>query len=138
MRTVGDLFDAWLAHVDGRLEVATVIGYRSVVRQLRPLVGSRDLSSLTAADLDHLYRELLAGARSSQTVHRHHRVFHAALRQAVRWGWLSANPADAASPPRLRRKHDLPVATHPRRSRALVRIEFVPPVHPSSATCRFA
>jgi len=108
VRTVGDLFDAWLAHVDGRLEVATVIGYRSVVRQLRPLVGSRDLSSLTAADLDHLYRELLAGARSSQTVHRHHRVFHAALRQAVRWGWLSANPADAASPPRLRRRRIRP------------------------------
>jgi integrase len=108
MPTVGELFDAWLAHVDGRLEVATVIGYRSVVRQLRPLVGGRDLSALTVADLDGVYVELLAGPRSAQTVHRHHRVFHAALRQAVRWGWLASNPADAASPPRLRRRRVRP------------------------------
>ena len=35
-------------------------------------------------------------------------MLHAALRQAVRWGWLSSNPADAASPPRLRRRRIRP------------------------------
>src|SRR4051794_5605590 len=108
MHTVGDLFDAWLAHVDGRLEVATVMGYRSAVRQLRPIVGGRELPSLTAADLDAAYAELRRGGRSAQTVHRYHRVFHAALRQAVRWGWLTSNPAEAASPPRLRRRRIKP------------------------------
>jgi integrase len=107
VRTVGELFDAWLAHVDGRLEVATVIGYRSAVRQLRPIVGALKLGALTAADLDAAYAALRVD-RSAQTVHRYHRVVHAALRQAVRWGWLAANPAEAASPPRLRRRRIKP------------------------------
>jgi hypothetical protein len=80
MPTVAELFDAWLAHADGRLEVATVIGYRSACRQLCPLIGGRDVESLTAANLDGVYVELLRGGRSAHTVHRHHRVLHAALR----------------------------------------------------------
>ena len=52
MPIVAELFDAWLAHADGRLEVATVMGYRSVARQLRPLIGGRDVDSLTAAARD--------------------------------------------------------------------------------------
>ena len=108
MHTIAELFDAWLAHADGRLEVATMVGYRSVVRQLVPLVGARDVRQLTAADLDRLYGHLLAGGRSSRTVHRHHRVLHAALRQAVRWEWLSSNPADSSTPPPLRRRRIRP------------------------------
>lgn len=108
MPTVGELFDAWLAHVEGRLEVATVIGYRSAVRQLRPLVGGRDLQTLTVADLDQIYARLRGGGRRASTVHRYHRVFHAALRQAVRWGWLTTNPADSASPAPLRRRRIRP------------------------------
>src|SRR5438270_4803163 len=108
MPTVGDLFDAWLAHVTTRLEVATVISYRSVVRQLRPLVGARRLDDLTAAELDGVYVRLLEAGRSASTVHRHHRAMHAALRQAVRWGWLTANPADAATPPRVPRRRIRP------------------------------
>ena len=64
MPTVDELFDAWLVHVEGRLEVATVISYRSVVRQLRPLIGERQLSTVTAADLDALYRQLRAAGRA--------------------------------------------------------------------------
>jgi len=108
VRTVGELFDAWLGHAEVRLEVSTVIGYRSVVRQLRPIIGGCNLESLTSADIDGLYAELLDGGRSLQTVHRHHRVLHAALRQAVRWGWASSNAAEAASPPRVRRRRIRP------------------------------
>src|SRR4029077_16963419 len=71
--TVCELFEAWLAHAEGRLEVATMLGYRSVVRQLVPLVGDLDVRQLTAADLDQLYGQLLAGGRSPRTGHRAHR-----------------------------------------------------------------
>ena len=108
MRTVGELFDAWLAHVATRLEIATVISYRSVVRQLRPLIGDRPLEELTPAELDGVYVRLLDAGRAASTVHRHHRALHSALRQAVRWGWLSANPADAATPPRAPRRRIRP------------------------------
>lgn len=37
---------------------------------------------------------------SAQTVKHHHRVLHEALKQAVRWGLLAVNPADAVQPPK--------------------------------------
>src|SRR3954447_23146929 len=100
MRTVAELFEAWLAHADSRLEVATVLGYRSAVRQLVPLIGGLPLAELTVADLDRLCVELRGGGRAPATVDRYFRVLHAALRQGVRWGWLASNPADATSAPR--------------------------------------
>ena len=37
------------------------------------------------------------------TVVRIHALLHRALGQAVKWGWLTSNPASAASPPRPKR-----------------------------------
>lgn len=36
VHTVADLIEAWLAHSEGRLEGATMLGYRSAARQLVP------------------------------------------------------------------------------------------------------
>jgi integrase len=110
MRTVAELIDAWLVHADGRLEVATMVGYRSAARQLVPLIGAVALHELTTADLDRLCADLRAGGRAPSTVDRYYRVLHAALRQGVRWGWLAANPADATSAPRVRRRQIRPPA----------------------------
>jgi integrase len=63
--------------------------------------------SLTAVDIDDVYRHLLrAGGAEGRplaagTVHRVHVVSHRALTQAVRWEWVWLNPASAASPPRV-------------------------------------
>src|SRR5947209_15600378 len=104
MRTVAELLDAWLVHADDRLEVSTMLGYRSAVRQLVALIGAVPLAELASADLDRLCAALRAGGRSSSTVDRYYRVLHAALRHGVRRGVLASNPADATSPPRVRRR----------------------------------
>ena len=68
MRTVADLIDAWLVHADSRLEVATMVGYRSAVRQLLPLIGGVALAEPTTADVDHMCGELRAGGRAPSTL----------------------------------------------------------------------
>ena len=57
--------------------------------------------------LNALYGSLLTNGRvdgggglSPATVRRIHATLHRAFKDAVRWGYLLANPADAADPPR--------------------------------------
>jgi integrase len=76
---------------------------------IRPRIGTVRLRKLTAIDLDRFYAELRAsGGREGtplapRTVKRVHNIVRRALQQAVRWGWLSENPAVHASPPRTQR-----------------------------------
>ena len=44
------------------------------------------------------------GELSPNSVNRIHSVLRRALGQAVRWGWITTNPAAAASPPRVHRE----------------------------------
>ncbi|MGO8684266.1 MAG: tyrosine-type recombinase/integrase [Thermoleophilia bacterium] len=62
-----------------------------------------------------LYAYLLAEGRvrgqsglSPSSVRRVHAALHRALRDAVRWGRLTANPAAAADPPKTSAEHDEP------------------------------
>jgi len=77
-------------------------------RNLIPSLGDVRLDRLRADQLDaYYYRHLRTrGGRSGQplapaTIRRIHGILRRALQQGVRWGWLPANPAAAASPPRV-------------------------------------
>ncbi len=74
-----------------------------------PFIGTLQLQKLSGATLNGLYAKLAASGRkngkrglSPMTVHHVHSCLHRAFRDAVRWGRLVRNPADAADPPRLR------------------------------------
>jgi integrase len=108
--TVGDLLEAWLAHVEriGR-RPATVETYRTVIQaHLLPALGALRLRKLTAYDLGACYAsKAQVGGSARQkttglgpnTIRQHHALVSSALAQAVRWGWIDKNPAAAASPP---------------------------------------
>ena len=85
METVGDLLDRWLDHCDsiGR-SPTTMRNYRSIVeRAIRPELGAKRLSKLTAGDLDRLYAKLTAKGNEATTVRRVHALIGAALHSAV-------------------------------------------------------
>jgi integrase len=42
------------------------------------------------------------------TIRRVYVIIHAALEQAVKWGWIAVNPADASSPPKIRQPEIAP------------------------------
>jgi integrase len=104
METVGDLLDRWLDHCDsiGR-SPTTMRNYRSIVeRAIRPELGNKRLSKLTAGDLDKLYAKLTAKGNAATTVRRVHALIGAALHSAERWDLVDKNVARRADPPPVR------------------------------------
>ncbi len=71
-----------------------------------PQLGSVQLRHIDAGTLNTLYAALLANGRknyaggglSPRSVQDVHAIVHRALRDAVKWGRLVRNPADAADP----------------------------------------
>jgi integrase len=112
--TLGAWLDAWLDPAAPRrrpLRPTTLTTYRTYAdAYLRPRLGHRQLQSLTAGDLDRLYRELLtSGGRQGRplapkTVRHVHVLAHTCLAAAVRKGHLAHNPADRADPPSVPHK----------------------------------
>jgi integrase len=83
-----------------------VVHHRHLLdRYLLPRFGDIALDRLHPAEIDAFYAALRrpsqGGGLTPATVRRIHGVLRAALAQGVKWGWLSANPADRATPPRV-------------------------------------
>lgn len=76
------------------------ITFEIVRNYLEPAFGRRKLQSLTPSDIARQYgrwRDAGVGARTLAIIHAR---LHRALRQAVLWGHIARNPADAVEPPR--------------------------------------
>src|SRR6185437_11661305 len=109
-RTVGYLLDEWLAFRKEDWSPSTYIGAKSKVETwLKPNLGELPLRQLTPDRIDGLYRRMRTepngrGAKlSGASVRRTHAALSAACEQAVKWGWLAANPCKRASPGKARR-----------------------------------
>jgi integrase len=107
--TLGQLLDEWLEQAERDFSPKTVRETRGFIeRTIRPELGDVSLARLRPITLDRFYAKLVApgGGRagaglSPATVRRVHGIIRQALAQGVRWGWLGANPAASASPPRV-------------------------------------
>jgi integrase len=109
----------WLAATEPTVRPATHYSYaRNVRLHVLPYVGGVPLASIDAETLNGLYARLLACGRKDQaagkglsprSVHYVHTIMHRMFKDAVRWGRLARNPADAADPPKataaIKHKH---------------------------------
>lgn len=106
--TVTELLDRWVRAREPEWSPKTTLENRRQIRlKIVPNIGSRRISKVRAADLDVLYAQLRkkggekGGPLSPASVRRIHVIMHAALGQAVKWGLIAVNPADAATAPSL-------------------------------------
>jgi integrase len=109
-RTVaGFLVEEWLpAMRPPRVRPSTWLSYqRNVERHIVPALGRLPLQRVTPAQLTTFYRGLLetghrrgSGGLAPKTVRNIHGALHAALRDAVRWGYVARNVAAAADLPK--------------------------------------
>ena len=106
--TVAELLERWVRAREPEWSPKTTLENRRQIRlKIVPNIGSRRISKLRAADLDALYAQLHkkggedGGPLSPASVRRIHVIMHAALGQAVKWGLIAVNPADAAAAPSL-------------------------------------
>jgi integrase len=108
------LQEEWLAAVKPRLRPSTWANYRTyTAAYVVPILGQVKLQALTPVQLNHLYAHLLARGRrkpirsgqiglAPKTVRNVHLMLHSALHDAMRWGYLVRNVAEAADPPAAR------------------------------------
>jgi len=109
-RTVGDLLDEWLTHLEarGRSPRTLAENRREIETRIRPDLGPIRLDKITPKDLDDAYRKW-GKELSASSVHRHGAVLAAALTQAVKWGWLAVSPALQATLPPQRPAQSLTI-----------------------------
>ena len=108
-QTVEEFLVDWLEVVRGSLEPSTWESYNRNVRlHVVPYIGLIPLQSLDPGPLNKLYlaladhgrRDGKPGGLSPRTVRYIATIVQRALKDAVAWGRLARNPAEAARPPR--------------------------------------
>jgi len=95
----------WLGACQASIRPKTFHQYAQIVHMyLSPGLGNVKLKDLRADHIQSLYNALLRNGKSERTVLLNHSVLHSALNQALRWGLIGRNPAQAVMRPKLRRK----------------------------------
>lgn len=100
--TVGAYLDRWAAGLDVKVRPNTADQYRVTIRcHLRPALGSKMLTKLTAVDCDALWAAKLTDGSRPNTVRLMRAVLRRALHDAERDGLVARNVAALSSPPRV-------------------------------------
>ncbi len=109
--TLKEYLSRWLSNsVRDSVRQRTYERYEQLTRDhINPALGRMKLKSLTPAHLQGLYREKLDSGLSPRTVRYIHCTLHKALKQAVKWGLIPRNVAEAVDPPRLPKKEMQPL-----------------------------
>ena len=108
-QTLSGYVEEWLAAIAPTVRPSTHYSYaRNLRLHVLPYLGSTPLAAVDAGALNGLYARLLADGRrdheggglSARSVRYVHTIAHRAFKDAVRWGRLVRNLAEAADPPR--------------------------------------
>jgi integrase len=101
MRLGRFLNEMWLPAITPTIRPTTYVGYELHVRRhIAPQLGTTSLAKLDPGAINALYATHLAAGLSPATVRRIHATLRRALRDAARWGFIEANPAERSDPPR--------------------------------------
>ena len=111
--TLAQWLEHWLdEYAAPRLRESTMDGYRMYAEQyIKPRLGSKKMTSVTAADIQRLYTKLRKEGRvhehpehghqlSANTVRRIHTMLHRAMADAVRAHVIPRSPADGVTLPK--------------------------------------
>ncbi len=99
--TVDEFLREWLDANKASLRPKTFFQYEQVFQQyLSPGIGRVKLKELSPSVIQALYNTNLRSGKSERTVLLVHAVLHSALGQALKWGIINRNPAEAVTHPR--------------------------------------
>lgn len=112
-----DFLERWLDTRRTQLRYSTWNSYeKNVHAHIAPALGALPLADLKADDINAMYAALLdcgrrdgKGGLHARTVRYIGMILKRSLNDAVKWGLMDRNPADAAEPPRLRVRAEMAV-----------------------------
>ena len=95
---------SWLDSIKNTVRPKTLVQYEWIVNNhILPALGKVKLKDLRPEMIQVLYNEKLAGGTGRRTVQLIHAVLHRSLGQALKWGLIGRNPADAVTRPSVQR-----------------------------------
>ena len=95
----------WMEAHKLRIRPKTAFQYNQIVEQhIIPFLGKIKLKELRPDHIQSLYSSKLKDGGSERTVLMIHAVIHRALEQALKWGLVGRNVADAVTRPRFKKK----------------------------------
>ena len=105
-QTLNQYLDRWLELcAKPRLRAKSLKDYEGLLgRYVRPGLGPKALASISAFDIQTLYRDLLVQSLSARSVRYTHAVLRSALKHAMGWNLILSNPADSVDLPRQDRR----------------------------------
>lgn len=110
--TVAEVVKGWLTGRKAMVSDNTFATYESAYRlHLVDVIGDRDITTLTRADVKQLVRGWQDAGMGEQLQNRSMLVLRCALDEAVEDGILAANPATGIKLPSPKKRRDLPVWT---------------------------
>jgi integrase len=100
--TFADFIAEWQdTSLRNRVSARTFRGYDYSLRHyILPTLGDMRLTAIQPWDIQRLYQDMLSRGLSASTVRGAHSVIRSALKQAVRWRIIAANPAESVDLPR--------------------------------------
>ena len=97
---VATYLNSWLEAARDTISYRTWLNHECIVRlHLNPIIGAKKLARLSPKDVHSLYRVKLTNGLSRGRVRKIHVTLNRALKDAVRWRYISRNPAEEVSPP---------------------------------------
>ena len=99
--TVDEFLDHWLkTAVKPKVRGKTYSDYAAMLRRyIRPAIGARMLASLSPLEIQAAYQIMVDRKLSARTIRYAHAVLRAAIRQAIRWQLLLADPTQGVQLP---------------------------------------
>jgi integrase len=110
--TLAEYMSRWLRDsVKGSVKPKTFESYEWLVRKhIVPALGRVKVKALSPAHLQGFYHSKLEAGLSPRTVQYLHAVLHRALKQALRWGLVPRNAAEAVDPPKPQKDEIKPLS----------------------------
>ena len=96
----GKLLDEWMDKVIRKRRARSTIDTYDAhpEKWIRPALGDKPLSKLTAHDLDTYFSDLGEKGLAGGTIKLEHAIIRSALSQAEAWEWIKGNPAKRSKP----------------------------------------
>lgn len=109
--TLEQWLTVWEAEYIGNVKANTVKSYSDHIRlHIKPALGACKLSELAPHEIQKFYNALQReDGLSPKTIKNVHGVFHRALEQAMKIGYIRSNPAEACTLPRSIKKEIRPL-----------------------------
>ena len=95
----------WLEHMRPLVSPKTHERYSQMVRaNLVPVIGTTPIAKVSPMQISGAYATMIRNGLAPASVTHVHRLLSQALKHAVRWRILPANPCNDVSPPRVERR----------------------------------